>query len=132
MYLIFFLISLQFSRCSITLENKVAVDISTRSRGAARDFGPHEKNETQCHYFFCIIISSSLGASLGPPPSWAPRIRLLYPPFSAPLPVGILYLRDNTIVNNDMPCGISCGITCAYCCCVGLHGRSNYVDFVFH
>uniref|UniRef100_A0A8C4YYY4 BHLH domain-containing protein n=1 Tax=Gadus morhua TaxID=8049 RepID=A0A8C4YYY4_GADMO len=24
-------------------------------------------------------------ASLGPPPSWAPRIRLLYPPFSAPL-----------------------------------------------
>ena len=34
-----------------------------------------------------IIISSSLGASLGPPPSWAPRIRLLYPPFSAPLPI---------------------------------------------
>ena len=51
-------------------------------RGAARDFGPHEKN---LYRAFCIIISSSLGASLGPPPSWAPRIRLLYPPFSAPL-----------------------------------------------
>ena len=54
-------------------------------RGAARDFGPHENN---LYRAFCIIISSSLGASLGPPPSWAPRIRLLYPPFSAPLIVG--------------------------------------------
>ena len=51
-------------------------------RGAARDFGPHENN------LYRAPNTSSLGASLGPPPSWAPRIRLLYPPFSAPLSPG--------------------------------------------